>query len=67
VLDLLANNFQVDVAADAITSRKDLDYRIALDRMRSHGAEITTSESILFEFLVDSDTEEFKEVSKIIK
>jgi nicotinamidase-related amidase len=67
VLDLLANNFQVDVAADAISSRKELDYRIALDRMKSHGAEITTSESILFEFLVDSESEEFKEVSKIIK
>jgi len=67
VLDLLANNFQVDVAADAVSSRNEIDYKISLDRMKSHGAEITTTESILFEFLVDSDTEEFKEVSKIIK
>jgi hypothetical protein len=51
----------------AILKRNELDYRVALDRMKSHGAEITTSESILFEFLVNSDTEEFKEVSKIIK
>ncbi|MDR3609837.1 MAG: hydrolase [Ignavibacteriaceae bacterium] len=67
VLDLVANNFQVNVAADAISSRKDLDYKVALDRMGTHGAEITTSEAILFELLVNSGTEEFKEISNIIK
>lgn len=67
VLDLIANNFQVNVAADAVSSRSDLDYKISLDRMRVHGAEITTSEAILFEFLVDCGTDEFSEISKIIK
>jgi nicotinamidase-related amidase len=67
VLDLVANNFQVNVAADAISSRNDLDYKISLERMRVHGAEITTSEAILFELLVNSGTEEFKEISDIIK
>ena len=67
VLDLLANGFQVNVAADSVSSRNDLDYRIALDRIRSHGAEITTAESILFELLTMSDTDEFKEISKIIR
>jgi nicotinamidase-related amidase len=67
VLDLLANDFQVDVCADAVSSRNTLDYNIALDRMRSHGAEITTAESVLFELLVISGTDEFKAISKIIK
>ncbi|MDR3668772.1 MAG: hydrolase [Ignavibacteriaceae bacterium] len=67
VLDLVANNFQVNVSADAVSSRNDLDYRISLDRMRVHGAEITTAEAILFELLVNSGTDEFKEISKIIK
>ena len=67
VLDLAANNFQVNIAADAVSSRNDLDYKISLDRMRVHGAEVTTSEAILFELLVDCGTDEFSEISKIIK
>lgn len=67
VLDLLENNFQVNVAADAVSSRKEIDYRIALDRMKAHGAEITTSESILFELLNVCGTDVFKKVSKIVK
>ncbi|MBU1680580.1 MAG: isochorismatase family protein, partial [Bacteroidetes bacterium] len=67
VLDLLANGFQVDVAADAVTSRKEIDYKTALDRMRVTGAEITTTESILFELLNICGTDEFKAVLKIVK
>ena len=67
VLDLLSNGFQVDVAADAVSSRKETDYNIALRRMQAHGAEITTSESILFELLTFAGTDEFKEISKIIR
>jgi nicotinamidase-related amidase len=66
-LDLLANGFQVDIAADATSSRKETDYKFALDRMRTHGAEITTSEAILFELLNIAGTDEFKEISKIIR
>lgn len=67
VLDLIANGFQVDVAADAVDSRNKIDYDIALHRMRSNGAEITTTESILFELLQICGTEEFKSISKLIK
>jgi len=67
VLDLIANDFQVDVAADAISSRKQLDYEIALQRMRTNGAEVTTTESILFELLNVCGTDEFKAVSKLVK
>ena len=67
VLDLIANNYQVNLAANAVSSRKEIDYNIALDRMRTLGAEITTSESILFELLEVCGTPEFKEVSKIVK
>ena len=62
VLDLIANNYQVNLAANAVSSRKEIDYNIALDRMRTLGAEITTSESILFELLEVCGTPEFKEV-----
>ena len=67
VLDLLANNFQVNVVADAVSSRRVKDYDIALSRMRQHGAEVTTTEAILFELLNVCGTEVFKKVSKIVK
>ncbi len=67
VLDLLANDFQVNVAADAVSSRREFDFHIALERMRTLGAEITTTESILFELLEVCGTPEFKEISKIVK
>jgi hypothetical protein len=64
---LIANDYQVNLAADAVSSRKEIDYNIALDRMRTLGAEITTIESIIFELLEVCGTPEFKEVSKIVK
>ncbi|RPI72936.1 MAG: hydrolase [Ignavibacteriales bacterium] len=66
-LDLIANDIQVNIAADAVSSRKELDYKTALERMRTHGAEITTAESVLFELLNMCGTDQFKAVSKIVK
>jgi isochorismate hydrolase len=67
VLDLIVNDFQVDIAADAVSSRNEIDYNIALERMRTLGAEVTTTESILFELLEVCGTPEFKEISEIVK
>lgn len=67
VLDLLSNDFQVNVVADAVSSRREFDFQIALERMRTLGAEITTTESILFELLEVCGTPEFKEISRIVK
>lgn len=66
-LDLLANDFQVQIAADAVSSRRKFDYDIALERMRSNGAEISLTESILFEMLNVCGTDEFKAISKLVK
>lgn len=67
VLDLIENGIQVNLAADAVSSRKEIDYHTALDRMRYHGVEVTTTEAILFELLNVCGTPQFKEVSKIVK
>jgi nicotinamidase-related amidase len=66
-LDLLANDFQVSLAADACSSRKEVDYSMALERMRKAGVIVTTTEAILFELLNVCGTEEFKKISKIVK
>jgi nicotinamidase-related amidase len=67
VLDLLENGLQVNVAADAVSSRKLKDYEIALTRMRHHGVEVTTSEAMLFELMKVCGTDIFKQISKIVK
>ncbi len=66
-LDLLANGFQVSLATDASSSRKEIDYDLALNRMRAAGITVTTTEAILFELLNVCGTEEFKQISKIVK
>jgi len=67
VLDLIENRIQVNLAADAVSSRKEIDYNTSLERMRQHGAEVTTTESILFELLNICGTPQFKDISKIVK
>ena len=67
VLDLLANDFQVNLVADAVSSRKIKDYKISIARMRHYNAEITTTEAVLFELLNECGTDVFKQISKIVK
>ena len=67
VLDLLANNFQVNLPVNAVSSRYKIDYDTAIRRMEKHGAEITTVESVLFELLQHCKVPEFKSISSLIK
>jgi nicotinamidase-related amidase len=67
VLDLIAHGFRVFVPADAVGSRAKLDWKIALDRMSSAGATITTAESVLFEWCETSAAPEFRQISDLIK
>ena len=66
VLDLLICGYQVHIAADAIGSRGKLDWKLALKRMASSGAVITTTDAILFEWCETAGTAEFKQLSKLV-
>jgi len=65
-IDLMKDYF-VYVAADAIGSRHDVDYTVAVERMRDCGAVITTVESAVFELLRDSGAEPFKQILPLFK
>jgi nicotinamidase-related amidase len=67
VLDLLADGWRVFVAADAVGSRFEIDYRFALQRMDSAGATITTTEAALFEWCDAAGTPEFKQISQLAR
>ncbi|MBM82602.1 MAG: isochorismatase, partial [Planctomycetaceae bacterium] len=58
--------FLVYVPADAVASRKKMDWEFALQRMSNSGAVITTAESILFEWCEVAGTAEFKSISKLV-
>jgi hypothetical protein len=55
------------VAADAIGSRREIDYRVALSRMDAAGATVTTTEAALFEWCRVAGTPEFKQISQLAK
>lgn len=66
-LDALQNGFEVHVVADAVSSRNPENKQFALERMKQSGAFIVSVEMILFQLLTEAGTDEFKQISKLIK
>jgi nicotinamidase-related amidase len=66
-LELISEGFYVFVAADAIASRAPENQLLALDRMRSAGAAIISTEMALFEMLEQAGTPEFKQIRDLVK
>jgi nicotinamidase-related amidase len=66
-LDLIGMQMQPFVLADAVSSRRPLDYDIALHRMRQAGAIVTTVEAAIFELVHESGTEPFKRILPLVK
>lgn len=66
--DLLQQGYyEVFVVEDAVCSRRELNHRNALERMRQAGIIISNTESVLFEWLRDARHEQFKTLSQLIK
>jgi nicotinamidase-related amidase len=66
-LDLLALDFRVYVAADAVGSRYAVDHEFALRRLENAGAILTTSETCVFEWIGGSDHRQFKQISLLVQ
>jgi nicotinamidase-related amidase len=67
VLDLIKDGYSVVVVSDAVGSRSKENKDTALTLMREAGAVITSTESIIFQWLEKSGTPEFKEVQALVK
>ena len=67
VIDLISAGYNVILVEDCISSRKKHDKKIALQRMQSEGAILSTYESILFELTRVSGTDTFKQISRLVK
>ncbi|GAA5899030.1 hypothetical protein JCM6882_004596 [Rhodosporidiobolus microsporus] len=66
-LDLLERDIDVHVLADGISSCNGDEVGIAIKRMRDAGAQITTSESILFQIMQDASDPRFKALAGLVK
>jgi len=66
-MQLLSRGVRVFVVADATTSRTDKNHDLALQRLAAAGAVIVSTEMVVFEWLERAGTDEFKELSKLIR
>lgn len=66
-MDLLGSGYEVQVVADAVSSRTLSNKTIALERMRDEGVKLTSTEMVLFELLEIAQGPKFKELLKIVK
>ena len=66
-LDLLTRGCRVDVIADAVSSRTALDKAVALERMRGAGANVVSTEMVLFELLRTAEAPEFRQILALVK
>jgi nicotinamidase-related amidase len=66
-LDLLEDEFDVWVVTDACSSRTERNRDAAFDRLAGAGAELVTTEMVLFEWLRSAEHEDFKAVQALVK
>lgn len=66
-IDLKEAGYQPVLVTDCISSRRESDKEIALVRAQQEGILLTTSEAVLFELTRKAGTEEFKQISRLVK
>ncbi|TXT27393.1 MAG: isochorismatase hydrolase [Rhodocyclaceae bacterium] len=64
---LLAAGFEVYLVADATSSRTPENRSAAIERMRTGGVQIVTTEMALFEWLQQAGTDDFRQLLPLIK
>lgn len=66
-LGALNQGLNVHVAADAVGSRAELNWKIGLGRMQAAGAVISSTEMMIYELLGKAGTPAFKEMLQYLK
>jgi nicotinamidase-related amidase len=67
VHDLLQRGFGAQVAADAVSSRTARNTALGLEKMTAAGAGTTSAEMALFEMLEQAGSDEFKQISRLVR
>ena len=66
-LSALQEGYIVHVASDAVSSRTEWNWKIGLERMKSAGAVISSTEMMMYELLRSSGAPAFKELLPYLK
>ncbi len=66
-VDLLRKGYEVNVIADAISSRTLDNKNTAISRMAAEGVKISCTEMALFELLKTAEHSQFKQIAKLVK
>jgi len=66
-IDLLVHGFNVNIIADAVSSRALENKQIALNKLAAEGAKISCTEMALFELLKNAEHPKFRQIAKLIK
>lgn len=67
VMGMLAKGLQVRLVRDAVGSRTAESREAALHRAERHGAELVTTEMVIFEWLATCDHPRFREALALVK
>lgn len=66
-LEALARGYEAHVVADAVSSRTEENKILALERLRQSGVFVVSTEMVLFQLMDRAGTDEFKEISRLVK
>jgi len=67
VCDLREEQYDVQVVADAVSSRTAANKEMALERIRDTGATLTSTEMIVCDWIQGAEHPKFKEIMSLIK
>ena len=65
--DLVRGGYEVQMLADAVSSRTEENRGVGLDKARAAGAAITSTETAIFELLKTAEHPAFRDILKIVK
>lgn len=67
VLDMVKRGLHAQVVCDAVSSRVEHNKQLALRKMEQAGAQITSTETCLFELMKQAGTPQFKQITSLLK
>lgn len=67
VRDLCGRGLRIDVAVDGVASRRDDHREVGLGLCEKAGANLTTAETVLFDWMVQSGTDTFRKLSRLVR
>lgn len=63
----MRRGFNVYICVDAVSSRSPVDRKVAIRQLERMGANITTSENVMFQFVQSKKHSAFRSISSLVK